>query len=191
MMQACFGSCRHGFTLIEVLVALMVAGLLTAMVASLMGRGIVASSALEEMAQGQESRVTLRRILDMDIRNMTAESEFTITEQGFSFSTSHNHLIPGPLPVTATWTFADNRIVRNEEHEDLKYAQTQILARTLPRWEAAFFDLTDAVWLDARAWLRIPDRPAPAGLRLRLVLEKGGFLEIIQRLPLQAEEGAF
>ncbi|HDQ41532.1 MAG TPA: type II secretion system protein, partial [Desulfonatronum sp.] len=48
-----------GFTLIEILVALMVAGLLTAMVASLLGRSIVAGSALEETTQARQARLVL------------------------------------------------------------------------------------------------------------------------------------
>lgn len=182
---------RRGFTLIEVLVALMVAGLLTAMVASLLGRGIVASSALEERAQAQELRVALRRMLDMDIRNMGPGGEFRIAENGFSLKTSHNHLIPGPLPVTVTWMFSPSGIVRGEEQEALAYARTLVVTRSLEHWETHFFDLSEGLWLDARTWLRAPDRPAPAGLRLRLALEGAGLVEIIQRLPLHAGDEAF
>lgn len=184
--------CRQrGFTLIEVLVALMVAGLLTAMVASLLGRGVVSSSALEEKAQAQELRVALRRMLDMDIRNMAPDGEFRIAENGFSLTTSHNHLIPGPLPVTATWSFSLDGIVRGEEQEALGYVRTLVVTRSLEHWETHFFDLSEGLWLDARTWLRSPGRPAPAGLRLRLALEGVGFVEIIQRLPLHAEDEAF
>lgn len=181
---------RTGFTLVEVLVALMVAGLLTAMVASLLGRGVVASSALEETTQGQQARVNLRRVLDMDLRNMLPEGEFEILENGFALSTSHNHLIPGPLPVRATWTFSRLGLERKEEAPDLDYAQTLVLARSLERWELEYFDLTDKLWLVGRAWLDTPDRPAPAGVRLRLMFKGAGLVEIIQRLPLHAASPA-
>jgi len=178
-----------GFTLIEVLVALMVAGLLTAMIASLMGRSVVASSALEEASQGRHARMVLRRMLAMDIRNMPPDAEFQVTENGFALATSHNHLIPGPLPITATWTFSESGIVRNEEQPDLGYLQTLVVSRSLEQREISFFDLTEGQWMDAQSWLRMPDRPAPAGLRLRLVLDGVGQVEIIERLPLQAGDG--
>lgn len=180
---------RKGLTLIEVLVALMVAGLLAAMVASLLGRGIVFSSALKETAQGQQARVTLRRVLDLDLRNMIPEATFQVAENGFSLSTSHNHLIPGPLPVTATWTFSRQGIERREEEPELDYAQTLVLIRSLDAWELEYFDLTEGRWLEARTWLHSPDRPAPAGLRLRLTIEDIGLVEIVQRLPLHSGNG--
>lgn len=187
MTLAPVGRFQGGFTLIEVLVALMVAGLLTAMVASILGRGVVASSALEETARGQQARVVLRRMLSMDLRNILQDSGFVISEDGFAVKTSHNYLVQGPLPVTATWNFSGNGITRKEEQPELSYAWTLTVAQGLDRWEMAFFDLTENRWMDQQPWLRSPERPAPAGLRLRLLLKGIGLVEIIERLPLQPD----
>ncbi len=168
--------------------AVVIAGLLAAMLASLLGRSLTAGSALEETSQAQQARVVLRRILDLDIRNMVMDEEFQVMEQGFALTTSHNHLLPGPLPVLATWTFSPSGIVRVEEQPDLDYAKTLVLSASLEQWDAAYYDLTAGAWVDGRAWLRATDRPAPAGLRLRLLFQDIGQVEIIQRLPLQAPE---
>lgn len=179
---------RAGFTLVEVLTSVVVAGLLAASLASLFGSALSAGSALEEASEAQQARAVLRRILDLDIRNMVVDEEFQITEQGFSLKTTHNHLLSGPLPVLVNWTFSPAGVVRVEEQPDLEYAKTLVLSDSLEHGEAAYYDLSAEVWVDGRAWLRATERPAPAGLRLRLDLRDLGRVEIVQRLPLRAEE---
>lgn len=170
--------------------AVVIAGLLAAMLASLLARSLTAGSALEETSRAQQARVVLRRILDLDIRNMLMDEKFQVLEQGFALTTSHNHLLPGPLPVLVNWTFSPSGIVRVEEQPDLDYAQTLVLSESLTHWDAAYYDLTAKAWVDGRAWLRATDRPAPAGFRLRLQLQDVGRVEIIQRLPLHPPEEA-
>jgi prepilin-type N-terminal cleavage/methylation domain-containing protein len=132
-----------GFTLVEILVALVVAGMLIALLASILGRGIVASSALGEASADQRSRVVLHRLLSMDLRGMIPETELTITEQGFTVETVNNHLVPGPLPMTVTWDFSQRQVRRTEEQPDLDYVQELLVISELRAWSLAFHDLTE------------------------------------------------
>lgn len=157
-----------GFTLVEILVALVVAGMLTALLAAILGRGVVASSALEETVENQRSRIVLQRLLSMDLRGMLPETEMTITEHGFTLETVNNHLVPGPLPMTVTWDFTQRQVRRTEEQPDLDYVQELLVISNLQAWSLAFHDLTEGRWVDLRSWLHGTERPAPAGLRLEL-----------------------
>jgi prepilin-type N-terminal cleavage/methylation domain-containing protein len=183
------GLSQPGFTLVEILVAVMAAGLLTAMVAALLGRGMTASSALEDAAQGQQSRMVLARLLSMDLRNMLPDSELTLTANGFSLETSHNHLIPGPLPVTVEWRFEDEALIRLEEQTELEYAQQRSLLSNLRAWDMDLYDLEREQWVGLRSWPRDEDQPAPVGLRLRLRALGRTELVVVRRLPLHREPG--
>ncbi|WP_161794792.1 PilW family protein [Desulfonatronum thioautotrophicum] len=180
---------RHfhpGFTLVEILVALVVAGLLTAMLATVLGRGLVASSALEDTVERQRTRIVLQRLLSMDLRGKIPETELTITEHGFTLETVANHLVPGPLPVTVTWDFSRRQVRRIEEQPELDYALELLMISDLQDATLAFHDLSEGRWVNARSWLLESERPAPAGLRLEL-LPTGARTswEIIHRLPLE------
>ncbi len=175
-----------GFTLVEILVALVVAGMLTALLAGILGRGIVASSALGEASNDQRSRVVLHRLLSMDLRGMLPETELTITEQGFTVETVNNHLVPGPLPVTVTWDFSQRQVRRIEEQPDLDYIQELLVISNLQDWSLAFHDLTEGRWIVLRSWLHGTERPAPAGLRLELRPSGAqAAWDLVHRLPLE------
>lgn len=175
-----------GFTLVEILVALVVAGMLTALLAAILGRGVVASSALEETVENQRSRVVLHRLLGMDLRGMLPETELTISEQGFTVETVNNHLVPGPLPVTVTWDFSRRQVRRTEEQPDLDYVQELLVISNLHAWSLAFHDLTEGRWVDLRSWLHGTERPAPAGLRLELRPSGAqAAWDLVHRLPLE------
>lgn len=175
-----------GFTLVELLVALLVAGMLTALLAMILGRGSVASSALEETAKHQHSRVVLHRLLSMDLRNMLPETHLDIADQKFTMETTHNHLVPGPLPMSVTWDFSRDRLRRIEEQPDLEYRKELILIAELAQWSLALYDLTENRWVDLHSWQHGPQRAAPAGLRLELrVPDAASAWSIIHRLPLE------
>lgn len=175
-----------GFTLMEILVALVVAGMLTALLAAILGRGVTASSALEETVENQRSRVVLHRLLSMDLRGMLPETELTITEHGFTLETVANHLVPGPLPVTVTWDFSQRRVRRTEEQPELEYVQEMLVISNLQAWNLAFHDLTEGRWVELRSWLHGTQRPAPAGLRLELRPAGAQTAwDIVHRLPLE------
>ena len=159
---------RLGFTLVEILVALTIAGLLTAMIATLFSRGIATSSGLQETTQAQHSRIVLYRLLSMDLRSMLPAEELVVTEQGFSLATGHNHLLPSPLPMTVAWDFSGQRVQRTEALPELAYTQELTLISELRDWSLALYDLTDNQWVDVRSWLHGGQRPAPGGVRLEL-----------------------
>jgi prepilin-type N-terminal cleavage/methylation domain-containing protein len=176
-----------GFTLIEVLTALVAAGLLTAMIAAVLSRGLTASSALEDISKQQRTRAVIYKLLSMDIRSMLPDTELTITEQGFSLESCHNHLLPGPLPVTVTWSFSDETLIRREEKPELNYSRAMTVASDLENWKLAFFDLSENRWVELKSWLQPPERPAPAGLQLHLYRKHLGLMEFVHRLPLQPD----
>lgn len=173
-----------GFTLVEILVALVTAGLLTAMLAAVLGQGVTVSSALGTTATDQHSRVVLYRLLSMDLRGMLPETELTIFEQGFTLETVHNHLIPGPLPVIVTWDFSGNRLRRIEEQPDLEYLLELPLISRLRDWNLDLYDLTEGRWVNLQAWIAGPEQPAPVGVRLELRLPDAVW-RATHRLPLE------
>ncbi|WP_092123113.1 prepilin-type N-terminal cleavage/methylation domain-containing protein [Desulfonatronum thiosulfatophilum] len=184
-VKACRGRDVVGFTLLEVLVALAAAGLLVAMIASVLGRGTVVSSALEQASEGQRSRGVLHRLLSMDLRNVLPDTEITFTDQGFTLETGHNHLLPGPMPVTVTWFFTDQGLQRDEEQLELGYVRSTVIMPELESWALALYDLSESRWIDLRSWLHAGDRPFPAGMRLDLQAPGHHSWRFVFRLPLQ------
>ena len=157
-----------GFTLVEILVGLLVAGMLMALLAAIIGRGSLTSSALGESVEQQHSRVVLHRLLDMDLRNMLPRTQLAIDGQGIIMETSHNHLVPGPLPVTVTWDFSGGQLRRIEEQPELEYRKELVLIAAVAHWSLELYDLPEKRWVDLLSWQHGPQRPAPAGLRLEL-----------------------
>ncbi|GAB6059198.1 prepilin-type N-terminal cleavage/methylation domain-containing protein [Desulfonatronum parangueonense] len=186
-VRASRGCGVFGFTLLEVLVALAAAGLLVTMVASVLMRGAVASSALEQAAEAQRARGVLHRLLSMDLRYVLPDTEITFTEHGFSLETGHNHLLPGPMPMTVTWLFSNQGLRRDEEQLDLTYVRSKVIMPEMESWALALYDLSESRWIDLRSWLRAGDRPSPAGMRLDLQAPGHAPWRFVFRLPLHHE----
>ncbi len=174
---------RKGFTLIEVLVGLAVAGMLAAIIASVIGRSIVSSQALLDQEKLGTQKTTLRTIMHRDIKSMILLSELTPVSEGFILHTGHNTLIPSSLPVEVSWIFSHGEIVRTEQNIDLDYSKQQVLSTGMRSFSLDLFCPVQGRWLGLDNWLAGQNRPQPAALRLKLDLEGSSQIEIIEHLP--------
>lgn len=174
---------RHGFTLVEIIVGLAVAGMLAAIVASVMGRGIVASQGLLAQEEMDRQKVTLRTILHRDIKGITVQSGLAPAPEGFTLQTGHNTLVSSSLPVEVSWSFSGNKIVRTEQNKELDYYREQVLTAGLESFSMDLFCPVHALWLDLDRWLMGQDRPHPLALRLNIGLSSAAFFEIVEHLP--------
>ncbi len=157
-----------GFTLVEVLAGLIIAGILSAILASVINQGIQTSQALLEERDSSIHKAALRRIIHRDIKNMEVRTSIKPETSGFSLITSHNILTSNPLPVTVNWNFSNGKIVRSEENEELLYSAEQIIHQDLNSYELDFFCMTQDRWISLDNWLLIAERGEPVGLRLRI-----------------------
>jgi len=185
MVMACPGINRtSGFTLIEVLVSLALAGILVSIIAGVMGQGILTSQALLRESRSETEKTVLRRLLHRDIKNMIWNSSLEPTPEGFRIKTGHNTLIPCSLPVEALWIFSNGKITRFEENKDLSYEKSHVLSRELKSFDLEFLTLEDKRWVGLESWLMSQDMSGPRAVRMSLGIGKNTSFEIVEHLPL-------
>lgn len=170
-----------GFSLIEVLVSLMVSGILMAMISMVMGQVVQNDEALRGLVGKTAEAATLRRILHRDLSSV--QGPLKLDPAGFSFPSTHNHLLAGPLPVTVTWTFREGIIRRLESAPDIRYASEIIFARNLRDWQMEFHDLNGNVWINGKSGAALGPANLISGLRLTLLFADQSQLKILERIP--------
>ncbi|WP_291321885.1 type II secretion system protein [Desulfonatronospira sp.] len=172
-----------GFTLVEVLVGLAVAGVLAAMLASIMGNSIFSSQELLKKSSEEHQKTVLRRIIHRDIKHMQWQTGLEPTSSGFRMVTGHNTLVSASIPMQVSWDFRDGKVIRIEENQDLEYSREQVLSHKLESLNIAFMSSQDQRWIEHQSWLMGTNRPYPRALRLRMVFgEEVGF-EIVEHIP--------
>ncbi|MCA1743034.1 MAG: type II secretion system protein J [Desulfonatronovibrio sp.] len=171
-----------GFSLVEILVALTVAGILSAMLASIVGQSLVSSQALMEQQGMDRQKITLRKILHRDLNEMLWASSLEPTPQGFELKTGHNTLIASSLPMQVSWNFTSNEIIRTEQNPDLDYLKKQTLSTRLNSFSMDIYCPVQKRWIPHDNWLMAKQRPAPGALRLELDLDNIPHLKIIEHL---------
>lgn len=172
-----------GFTLIEILVGLAVAGILASIIAGVMGQGILTSETLLRESRSETQKTVLRRLLHRDIKNMVWESDLEPTPDGFRINTGHNTLTSCSLPVETFWNFSNGKIIRFEESQELSYEKKQILSHELNYSELEFLSFEDNRWIRLESWLMSSDRAGPRAMRVRLEFDDGTKFEMVEHLP--------
>lgn len=182
--MACLQVSRSpGFTLLEVLVGLVLAGVLGAMIAATAKQNILSSQALLQQVPTETVKTTLRRILHRDIQNMQLGSRLQPTSQGFRLSSGHNLLLNASFPVSITWSFSQGELLRREENPELGYVKEQTLCSELSSFKLEFLPTGAERWVQHQAWLLDKERPDPAALRLQLDMSGRKQVRIIERVP--------
>lgn len=174
-----------GFTLVELLVALATLGILLAMLVQVTGQVAVNSTALTGRMENTTEAARLRRLLHRDLAS-SKDSSFSITNAGFSITTSHNLLLGQPLPVEVEWNFSGGAIRRIEELPKQGYSQALLLTAALSDWKAEIYSPSSKRWVDIRQMMTGSDLGKYRGLRLTLQLP-GGTVEMTELLPETAE----
>ena len=172
-----------GFTLVEILVGLAVAGILSAMLASVMGNSIYSSQALLEENKQTHQKTVLRRIIHRDLKNLQWQARVEPTSSGFRMLTGHNTLTSASIPMQVSWDFTEGRATRIEKSRELDYSREQILSRNMETIEIAFMSSQDQRWISHDTWLMGNSRPAPAALRLRISFNDSEYFEIVEHIP--------
>jgi len=172
---------RKGFSLIEVLVALAVAGVLIALVLRVVNQVTRNSEILEAGLHISSETARLRRILHRDLQNIEAGPAFS--HEGFSLTTSHNFLSGKPLAVAVVWDFSEKNVRRVEEAPELSYAKDMILVQELKSWDAQLFHPGKKRGFDLRSWLLSRFDAAPSAIKLILNFPDRGEVEMVERLP--------
>jgi len=140
-------ACR-GFSLVELLIALTVSGILLAMLSGMISQITSAGVLLDEESEKAKRQITLRRLFHRDVQNMVAPGSMVFEDNRVIFDTTHSKLLDAPFPVTVTWDFAKNRIVRSEEVEDLNYKREDVLSGGLSSWSFEAYDDKQSRWLN-------------------------------------------
>lgn len=178
-----------GFTLLEVLVALICCAILLSFLYRTMAVVLRTSSQMNERLESQDQRLVLRRMLHRDLQAMTRQGGLTFHAWGFSLPTGHNILTGMPLEVEATWYFSPDGIYRIEENENLSY-DSVLRVCDLRDWELEAYGELEARWLPlaSLAGEGKDGTLSVTALRLRLGLEGKQRFEIVERLPREVPE---
>ncbi len=170
-----------GFSLVEVLVSLVVSGILMAMLAMVMGQVVQNDEALRGLTGKTTEAATLRRILHRDLAGIG--KPITLHPAGFSFTSSHNHLVSGPLPLDVFWTFQDGVVRRVERLPAMSYASEMVFATGLRGWQVDYFDLKSGAWINGKSGTLPENGVLLSGLCLTLVFADQTQLKIVERIP--------
>ncbi len=175
---------RQGFTLLELLVAMVLSAVLIVMVFRVMGQTLSNSQAIEGSLNNLSEVATLRRLLGRDLRALASTGKsFTVKPEGFVLKTAHNLLLDGPLPVEVLWRFTDRDVGRLEEISELRYRRDLSLLEISGPTEMSFFEPKQKIWIDWKTWAAPGvDRPRPSALKMTLEIRKEK-VEIVERIP--------
>ena len=177
---------RNGFSLIEILVALVVAGILLGLVLRTVNQVAHNSEVLGVELRISSEAARLRRVLHRDLQNINGE--FIPSREGFSLATSHNFLSGQPLPMNVTWDFSEKNVRRVEEEPGLSYTKELVLLPELKSWEAQLFHPGKKRWFDLRSWLLSNFETAPSAVKLILNLPGREKIEMVERVPATGNE---
>lgn len=138
-----------GVTLLELLVAIVLAGLLMSMLGQVVHQFVQSSQAIDQEQARYAQMAGLRRVLHRDLQNLSLQNA-TLTPQnnGFTCRTSHSMLGPGPLPVKVTWEFSENKITRHEESPALNYSRQQLILTEMENWNISFYQAAEHRWIE-------------------------------------------
>jgi general secretion pathway protein J len=176
-----------GFTLIEVLVALVVSGILITILAGSVQEITGASVLLDTRAELAKQGVTLRRVFHRDLQNMTHPGSLSFTEQRLTFETTHSTLMDAPYPVIVKWDFSGNTVTRIEQNPDIEYESVTVIAEDIEQWSLEAFDDKQSRWLNFAILKTVTAENPDAVLdltALKLEVDFGGSaMNSIERLP--------
>jgi len=179
---------KKGFSLIEILVALAVAGVLLTLVLRVVNQVARNSEILEAGVRISSETARLRRILHRDLQSI--EGDLTLSREGFSLTTSHNFLSGRPLEVAVRWDFSEKNVRRVEKEPELSYTKDMILLPELKSWDAQLFHPKKKRWFDLRSWLLSKFDAAPSAIKLVLSLPDREEIEMVERIPYMGSEGS-
>ena len=172
-----------GFTLVEILVALILVGIIGTMIASAAKQGILTSQALLDQGSNRSKAIVLRRILHRDIHHMLWQSKLEAHSRGFQIKTGHNLLLNSSYPAVVTWIFNPPNVLRREEISALDYVLEQKLISDMTSCNLALMSARDRQWVNLKSLIMNPEQPRAVALRLRLHVDGWNALDIIERLP--------
>ena len=179
---------KKGFSLIEILVALAVAGVLIALVLRVVNQVARNSEILKSGVRVSSEAARLRRVLHRDLQNI--KGNLAVSTEGFSLTTSHNFLSGRPLEVAVRWDFSEKNVRRVEEEPELSYTKDMILLPELKSWDAELFHPEKKRWFSLRSWLLSKFNAAPSAIKLVLNLPDREEIEMVERLPYMGSGGS-
>lgn len=183
-----------GFTLMELLVALAVSGLLLAMLGQTATQIMKTGQSLTERMRFNREVVVLRRLLHRDLQSLENLVKLRVSSTGLDFTTSHNLLSDRPLNVRVAWRFSGNRVMRSERKSSISYTNRIQVMERIQRFEVEMFITGDNRWVDITEWRNnmgsIMSRSKRLkALRMTLTMEGGDTITLVERLPYSEVQG--
>ena len=174
-----------GFTLLEILVALAIMGMLMALVGQIMSQVVDSSAQLRQRLANAGDLVAVRRLLHRDLMDCQDKGSLEASRSGFSFPSTHNFFLDGTLPLVVTWSFDDHVVTRTEEDKELNYTRTIPLLHGVRGWILEYYVPAKIAWLPhdtLRALQKAEQMPRVNALRLTVVFEDGNKEVLVERV---------
>lgn len=185
----------------EILVAMVISAVLVVLVGKTVGQIIRNSTALHERLKTSRSSAAFRKMLHRDFQNMPDPESISFTSSGFSFETSHNLLLDGPMDVSVNWNFSQETIERKESAQAVGYEKTIELYSDVSEWTLEMYSEKEERWIDLDTWILTGDEEKEKRTSditaVKLTVRRGGesqfvpeeeqkpqsYFEIIERFP--------
>lgn len=178
-----------GFSLIEVMVALIVAGVLMVMVSRILGQTIINDEALLKNIGVTRELATLRRLLHRDIQSINDPKSIDIKGNLIEFDSTHNLLSDHPLLVKVRWRLEKSKLSRTEQQGDVSYKSEMVILQEVAGWELSLYDSANQEWTRLADWgTKRKFKPVMAGIMIVLTLNDGRKVEIVERLAEKKEQ---
>jgi prepilin-type N-terminal cleavage/methylation domain-containing protein len=172
---------QKGLTIIELIVALVVAGFIMSMLVRVMDGIITNHEGLVSRTDASLEALHLRRLLHRDLVNMSGRS-LRMNNKGFSLFTSHNLLTDTPCTVQADWVIEDGVLIRRERVGSMGYAKEITLVSDILSFELRILDTGGQRWMDLQSWLLSRRSVTPEALHVSFETETMS-ADILERVP--------
>ncbi|MBG0775564.1 MAG: type II secretion system protein [Desulfovibrionaceae bacterium] len=137
---------RGGFSLIEILVALVIVGILTALLGQIMESLMQGSTDLRARFRHADDTSAIRRLLHRDVQSLRILDLEECDKDTLALSTTHDLLQDEAFPVSVVWETAHGRLVRIERNKDINYINSIDLGRDVAAFKLELLSAREDRW---------------------------------------------
>lgn len=176
---------EQGLTIVELLIALVIAGFIMSMVVRVMDNVIGNHEGLVSRTDANIETLRLRRLLHRDLAGMQGKT-LRVQDNGFSLKTSHNLLSDTPQVVDVEWEAEGGSLLRREFVKSMGYTKEIVLVTGIRSFSMRILDSGGQRWMELRSWLLSRKNVVPEAMHFEFETETMS-ADILERVPILAD----